>query len=93
MENLETNEQMVMENGYVVPETDRKYAELIKQGTFLLAVKAYKEDHETDLKQAKDYIDELANKMGCQKAETKGGCMSAVMLFIICSGAMAICLL
>lgn len=78
-------EPKVMPNGYVVSEEDRPYAELIESGATLMAVKAYKEAKGCGLKEAKDYIDELAVKMGIRSGYDKGegSCLSVVMVLIV----------
>lgn len=50
-------EEMKMENGYVVTEEERPYAEIINSGAMLQAVKEYREATGVGLKEAKDYID------------------------------------
>ena len=77
-------EPKVMSNGYVVSEEDRPYAELIESGAMLMAVKEYKETKGCGLKEAKDYIDELAVKMGIRSGYDKGGgCLSVVIVLIV----------
>lgn len=74
-----------MPNGYVVSEEDRPYAELIESGASLMAVKEYKETKGCGLKEAKDYIDELAVKMGIRSGYDKGGasCLPGVMVLVV----------
>lgn len=77
-------EPKVMPNGYIVSEEDRPYAELIESGATLMAVKEYKETKGCGLKEAKDYIDELAVKMGIRSGYDKGGgCLSVVIVLIV----------
>jgi ribosomal protein L7/L12 len=75
-------EEMKIENGYVVTEEERPYAEIINNGAMLQAVKEYREATGVGLKEAKDYIDGLAERMG-KKHESKGGCFSTMLLLIV----------
>ena len=63
---------MKMENGYVVTEEERPYAEIINSGAMLQAVKEYREATGVGLKEAKDYIDGFRSE-GVQECRSVDG--------------------
>ncbi len=62
---------------------DKKYIDLIKEGSLLEAIKAYKEDKGCSLSEAKEHIESLANKL--PKSEKTGGKGCAITLLVIIS--------
>lgn len=67
-----------IDNRPTITNNYNKYAEIARTEGKLVAVKAYKDDHNCDLKEAKEYIDSL-NVSSPQPQNTNKGCMIAII--------------
>ena len=82
-------EKVVDEN---VDSEKMKYVEIAKQSSFLDAVKAYKDDHNCGLKEAKERMDSWMPDDAAKMKES-GGCMVTLILLASSFGGLVACFL
>ncbi len=69
-----------------------KYVEIAKQSSFLDAVKAYKDDHNCGLKEAKERMDSWIPE-DAAKIKESGGCIVTLILLASSFGGLLACFL